>query len=61
MFADKQELEAVKQELSKYKVETDMTRFTQNGRVTELETQISEMKKQQDELMKLLYKNLPRE
>ena len=39
----------------------DEAKKGQNTRVSDLESEIKEMKKQQDELMKLLYKHLPRE
>ena len=61
IFTEKQELEIVKQELNQYKRESDMIRYTQQSKVSDLESEIVEMKKQQEELMKLLYKNLPRE
>ncbi|MES0326532.1 MAG: hypothetical protein ABUK18_11735, partial [Candidatus Bathyarchaeia archaeon] len=61
IFTEKQELEVVKQELNQYKAETDNIRIIQHGKVTALESEIEELKKQQEKLMKLLYERLPRE
>jgi hypothetical protein len=44
VFADKQVLESVKQELSKYKTETNFAQITQQSKITELESTVEELK-----------------
>ena len=54
VFREEQELEVVKQELSKYKVETDMMRITQQTEIIELEKRNYELDRKLEEIYKLL-------
>lgn len=50
VFTEERELEAVKQELTQYKIETDILRVTQHNRVSELEGELQRMREEQAQI-----------